>query len=185
MRAILFLMCLCGIFTWAQASVMSFNKKEGKTQFLATGNPGFLKINGKGEGPEGEVKVEGHKLNGVLKVKVDSLVTGIALRDKHLKETYLKAAEHPYIELHLKDVALPEGAEIGVQDIKAQKAQALLTLNNVTKPVVLEYSIDKSKKITAKFDLKITDFKIDLPTFMKVTVADEVVVNVESKIKTL
>lgn len=166
----------------ANASVISLNQKAGKVTFLATGNPGFLKINGKGEGPEGEINIENNKINGVIKVKIESLKTGISLRDRHMKEKYLHAEKNPYAELKLKDVAVPEGWTLENPVVTDQKTKADLTLNNVTKPVDVIYSIDKNKKLQAKFDLKITDFGIELPTFMKVTVADHVAVNVETKI---
>jgi polyisoprenoid-binding protein YceI len=160
---------------------LALDKSKGKIEFLAVGNPGFLKINGKGAAPKGDLQVEGNKVKGELELDLSSLDTGMSLRNKHMKEKYLEVGKYPKAILIIKDQALPKTFSLGTE-LKDQKLNAELKMHNKSQPVIVTYSIDATGSLNAEFEIKITDYGIDLPSFMGVTVADKVTIKVNSKL---
>lgn len=162
---------------------INFAKDKGKTEFLAVGNPGFMKIKGNGTGPVGQLKIEGNKINGKLILDLSTLDTGMKLRNQHMKEKYLKVSEFPQATLSITDQPIRSGWTSAQPTVPETKLQAKLHMHNQEQPVEVTYSIDDKGQMTAKFEIKISDFKIDIPSFMGVTVADKVSMQVESTIK--
>jgi polyisoprenoid-binding protein YceI len=152
----------------------------GQVVFEATGKPSFLKIKGEGEGPEGEVQMD-KTIKGSFKFKMNSLKTGIGLRDTHMKEKYLQVEKHPMAELKLEEVAkFDPAAENQTSPFKGQ-----ITIHGVEKPVAGNVEIKKlatGYKIKATFETKITDFGIDVPSYSGITVTDVVKVSVDSQL---
>lgn len=167
----------------AAVKKLTLDEALGKTQFLAVGNPGFLKINGKGKGPKASLEIIDNKLNGTFEIDLASLDTGMALRNTHMKEKYLQIDKYPKAILTLKDQTLPEAWSFEKPELKSQKAKGILEIHGQKKPIEVSYNINKGKKIDAEFEMKISDFSIEIPSFMGVTVADKVKVQVESEIK--
>lgn len=157
----------------------TFKDQNGAVEFKAKGWPNLLKINGKGAGFTGEVHVADNKASGVLKMNLDTLKTGISLRDDHMKNKYLNVKEFPTAELEIINVIVPEKLK-GTKPFNGK-----LTLHGVTKNVegVVKFNgLKKDKaKIDAEFDIKISDFNIELPSFKGITVAEDVKVKVSSK----
>lgn len=178
MRALLYLTIFVPSFAF---SSMNLELKNGKTEFLAVGNPGFLKINGKGSGPEGEISVSGGKMNAKIFVDLNSLDTGMSLRNKHMKEKYLKTKEFPKATLEIKDYKVEKWSPSSPK-FSGKKIPATLTIHGQSRPVTLKAKIDDNGQVDSSFEIKISDFKIEIPSFMGVTVADKVTVKVSSKI---
>src|SRR5438309_1643612 len=92
MKFAILLLTLAGQSVFAAPS-FKFSKARGSTGFLAIGNPSAIRIDGKSEGPEGELAVQekdgNFLVSGQLKVSMKNCETGIALRDRHMKEKYL------------------------------------------------------------------------------------------------
>ena len=133
---------------------------EAKTQKLS----GDLAV-----GPDSQ------SVNGALTVDLQSLETGIGLRDKHLKTTYLEVEKGP------------EFAAARLQDIRVERLngktpfRALLTLHGQTREVTGTANIKPDRagyRMDATLPVKVSDFQIPEPTYLGVGVADEVMVRV-------
>jgi polyisoprenoid-binding protein YceI len=179
---LMFLPCI----SFAQTKV-TLDKSEGKTEFIAIGNPGFLKINGHGSGPKGQVTVlskdDKNTLNGVLEIDLNSLDTGMKLRNTHMKEKYLEVETYPSAILRITNQSLVPGWDVTQPVLKKQKLKAELEIHGEKKEIEVNYDISKAMQLSAAFEIKITDFKIPIPSFMGVTVADKVQVKINSKLK--
>lgn len=155
-----------------------FKPDAGKIKFLAIGRPSALKIRGEGEGPSGEVVVDKNKVvNGKLTFNLESLKTGIDMRDQHMKEKYLQTNEHPKAEFILKNIQLAESAELEVPGtLKLHGKEQLVTAK-------IRFQ-EKSDGISmaAKFPVKLGEFGIDIPNYLGIKVAEDVEVEVESLI---
>jgi polyisoprenoid-binding protein YceI len=161
---------------FADASDWNVKKDESTVTFQATGKPGFLKINGDGARPAGVAHIEEGKLSGEFDVVIDEFKTGIDLRDEHMKEKYLKAKDFPKAHLALEKTAVEAKGKTTVP------FKGKLTLKGVEKPVEGELTVDldeASAKGQATFDLKLSDFAIDIPQYLGVTVAEKVAVAVD------
>jgi polyisoprenoid-binding protein YceI len=152
-------------------------KKAGSVEFLATGWPSALRINGKGVGPEGSLSMTGSEVSGSLAVDLGTLTTGIALRDRHMKEQYLEVQRFPRAELALTRLDLkqvPDGSDFGAVTVPFE---GTLSLHGVQKPVSGQAKVSRSaEKVTvnAVFSIQLGDFGIAVPKYLGITVAEKV-----------
>jgi polyisoprenoid-binding protein YceI len=118
---------------------------------------------------------DSQSVKGALSVDLQTLETGIGLRDKHLKSTYLEVEKGP------------EFAQARLQDIRVERLngktpfRALLTLHGQTREVTGTADIKPDRagyRMDASFPVKVSDFQIPEPTYLGVGVADEVMVRV-------
>ncbi len=173
--------------TVTPAKILDLSLSETKVEFLAVGKPSMLKINGKaksGEGAkmEGKLELKGDSIVGTAKFPLDSLTTGISLRDRHMKEKYLETAKFPKAEFALTELKLPEPLVKGDGEAKGVPFKGTLTVHGVAKPVTGTVDIERKgakAEMEFKFGTTIPSHKIELPSFMGVTVAEDVQVTVE------
>lgn len=162
----------------ANASVRPLKIETGSAEFLAVGKPSALKIAGKGGKVSGGLQFDSGKISGELVVGLDDFDTGIKLRNQHMKETYLETAKFPSAKLKLEPVEIPGAASSG--EFKALPFKGELELHGVKQPVAGTVDIslaDTALKARAEFALKITDYKIDIPSYAGIKVADVVTIN--------
>lgn len=169
---------------FAMQEKIDFGKATGSTVFRATGRPSALKINGTGTAPKGTLTWgKDGKVRGELIMDVASFDTGIEMRTRHMKESYLEVAKYPQSKLTLTEVSLPQG-KVG-QNFVAENVpfKGNLTLHGVTKPVIGTARIEqrgKSAIVHAEFPVKISDYAIPVPVFAGITVADDVALTIDA-----
>ena len=158
------------------ADTGSYTIASGTAGFTATGKPGFLHINGEGASVHGTWAIAKDQLTAAeVKIALKELSTGIDLRDSHMKEKYLEVEKYPEAVFRAKDVAL------GIKAPSDLELKGDLTLHGVTKPVTVALSLkDKGKSVEGEgdFEILLSDFGIDIPKYMGVTVAETVKVHV-------
>ncbi len=158
MRRIVLLLLLIALPASASAKLV---QKDGKAAFEATG-PGGLQLNGKAKSLAFEDT--GEKL--VWKIQVADVDTGIGLRNKHMRDKYVKVKEHPEATL-----------EVARADVKFETGehtvQGTFTLKGVSKPVEVKYRLAKAGSgyaVEASFPFDVRDHGIDIPNYLGVTV---------------
>jgi polyisoprenoid-binding protein YceI len=154
---------------------------SGSSEFLAVGKPSFLKIVGKGKGPEGTLSVTDGKATGNFTVDLKSLSTDNTMRDKHMKEKYLQTEQYPTAEFHLNSLKTDKPLDKGDVALKDVPFEGTFKLHGVEKPVngTADVSVEKGTLVgVANFSVKLTDYKIDIPKFAGITVAEDVKVTV-------
>jgi polyisoprenoid-binding protein YceI len=159
------------------------------TGYAALSAPASAQVTFQVAGPAG-MKIEGTTSdfrltedsgNLILVVPLAHLTTGISLRDKHMKDD-LEVAKYPEASLTIARGALklPAGAERAEAD-----APATLTLHGQTKPVSVHYDAKAGGGgFTAhgKIHFSMTDFGINVPSYLGVTVKPETDVNASFKV---
>jgi polyisoprenoid-binding protein YceI len=117
----------------------------------------------------GQLKVEGpSKLTGTafkfnrISVPIQSLETGLSLRDRHMKDNYFEMAKYPHAVLI--DAEGKEGS-----------FQGKLQVHGIQKDIQGTYWI-KSEILEATFKCRLSDFRIKQASYMGVGVEDEVTV---------
>jgi polyisoprenoid-binding protein YceI len=155
-------------------------KTKGLIEFEATGRPSMIKIKGQGEGATSKFLLDGNQLKGVVSFNLDSLKTGIELRDEHMKEKYLKTKKNPTALMKIPSVTLPTGWSLQNAEVKNLAFNAVLKLNGVEKAVKGNFNISGNAPLSsqAEFEIKLSDFQIEIPEYLGVKVADSVKIKV-------
>ncbi|HRO68519.1 MAG TPA: YceI family protein [Pseudobdellovibrionaceae bacterium] len=148
---------------------------QSRAEFEAVGRPSMLKVKGHGARLVGEIQTSEAEIKGKFQVLMDGFTTDIDLRDRHMKEKYLMTKEHPRATLELSPIALPKGWQPGQQLSTVFKGE--LTLKGVKKPVEGTFKTEGANmKTEAAFTAKLSDFGIDVPKYMGITIADTVTI---------
>jgi polyisoprenoid-binding protein YceI len=114
-------------------------------------------------------------MSGALKVQLDTLETGIALRDRHLRDTYLEVGKGPEYA-----VAVLENIRVDSTDGKGT-FKGILTLHGQRSEVVGTSTVQRrgdGVKVEAQFPVRVSSFQIPEPAYLGVGVRDEIQVKV-------
>jgi polyisoprenoid-binding protein YceI len=136
-------------------------------QFNANGEPGALDIEAKTA--DLAVTDDGTTLSFV--VKLDTVSTGIALRDEHMKEKFLHTKEYPDAILAFPKASIVWPTETGTKVTGTLDAQ--FTAHGVAEPVKVKYDVQKTKqgwKVTSSFAYNTNNHKIEVPSYLGITV---------------
>lgn len=164
--------------SWAAVQV-DLSQQKSDVEFFAVGKPSLLKINGTGGKLVGNLELEKNKITGRLKVKLDEFTTGIDLRDRHMKEKYLETAKFSEAWIEVEKIDLPEDFLSVKKVYSAVPFQGKLSLHGVEKPIKGTADVDTTKdapSVSTEFKVLVSDFKIDIPTYLGIKVADEVTI---------
>lgn len=114
-------------------------------------------------------------LDGDLAVDLQTLETGIGLRDDHLRKKYLEVERGPaYAQAHLRNIRVEKLAG-------KTPFRAVLMLHGQTKEVTGTADIKPEGdgyRLNASFPVRVSEFGIPEPTYLGVGVKDEVTVRV-------
>lgn len=161
------------------ASEVRIEPNSGKVEFEAVGRPDMLIINGKGEGVTSNLKLNDSKLSGEVSFNLESLKTGIELRDHDMKEKYLQIKNYPVAKLVFEEFQMPAGWSLKNSKVVLSSFRGKLTLHGVEREITGLYTINPDfLKTTARFEIKLSDFKIQIPVYLGIKVADFVKVSI-------
>jgi polyisoprenoid-binding protein YceI len=145
--------------------------------FQAAG-PAGLKI----EGTTSDLKVAEEGPNVTISVPLANLTTGIALRDRHMRDKYLEVPKYPEGTLTIARSALkfPANGEKAAGD-----ASGMLKLHGQTKAVSVHYDAKAEGgafAVQGRFHINMTDFGINVPIYLGVTVKPDVDVSASFRV---
>jgi polyisoprenoid-binding protein YceI len=152
-----------------------------KVEFDAIGKPAMINIKGTGAKATGSLATAANSVSGEFSIVLKDFTTDMDLRDEHMREKYLEVGKPGFDKAILKIEKHESGPIPTKGSYNPQGLKGLLTLHGVTKEIPLECKLniqDSNAKGTVNFKIKVQDFKIDIPSFAGITMADEVVVNV-------
>lgn len=135
------------------------------------------------EGKTSELEVKDVGNDVTVVVPLGQLSTGIALRDKHMKEEYLETQKYPSAELKVSraDFKPPSSGAAAQSEIKAT-----LRLHGQEKPLVVNYQtkpVQGGYEIAGSFRLSMADYGIAVPVYLGVTVKPDVEIAASFKVK--
>ena len=117
-------------------------------------------------------------------VPLDGLSTGIALRDKHMKEKYLEVPKYPDAELDADRSTIAMPADPGKP--VASAFQATLKLHGQSQPVTVHYkatSRGNAVDVDGSMSLDMTKWGITQPSYMGITIDKNVDVDVKFQVQ--
>ena len=127
----------------------------------------------------GEVAVApqpGGPLGGAISVDLQTLQTGIGLRDRHMRDNYLEVGKGPDFSK-----ATLEGIQIEKLNGKST-FRGTLVLHGERRPVTgsaeVQQQGDGGYRVQAEFPVRVTDFNIAKPTYLGVGVQEEVKIKI-------
>jgi len=143
-----------------------------EVSFHAKGTAGMQLV---GKTSELELKEEGDHL--LIRVPLANLDTGIALRNRHMREKYLEVARFPTADLRVAkaDLAIPSSGE------HAGNAAGQFSLHGVTRPTKVAYRAVRTAHgwhVTGTLHVQMNDHGITIPSYFGVTVQPDVDVQV-------
>ena len=163
------LVAIAALMSPIVAHAMLARTGDAAAHFTATG-PGGLRILGK----TGELQVADSGSTLKVTVPAASLRTGIDLRDRHLREKYLQAAQYPNIQLEAQRSALkqpPAGGSVTAE------ADGTLSMHGKSKTVRFKYTAQHEGgriKVEGALRIDIRDFGIEVPSYLGLKVKPEV-----------
>ena len=157
---------------------VDLSKGTGKVEFHAVGRPSMLKIHGVGGAPQGCFSLKNGKISGNAAFDLESLDTGIALRNRHMKEKYLETSKFRMakfeLDPHQIPARMPSSKEFKMENVDFK---GKLTVHGVTKTVVGKAALTRNQKsvdVQLQFPGRMVDHNIEIPSFAGVTVAKDV-----------
>jgi len=179
-RALLVVLSLGLLLGTPEVASASEFTLQGATQvsFTGKGPAGFKLV-----GTTGKLSLKDDGQSLTFTVPLDSLDTGIELRNRHMKEKYLETARFPQAVLVVKrgELLVPAQGET-----KSGQAKGLLTLHGETREVVLRYRAERAAaqttKVTSQVKVNFKDFGVAVPSYMGITVKPDIDVDVSFEI---
>jgi len=164
------LLFLFVFFLSLQASGQEYLTTNGKVIFLS-------------KAPLNEFEGESNSLNGLVNletnlldffVDLNTLKTGIGLRDSHMRENYLETDQFPFAEFTGKLVQLPTliaGTKTPVKAVGKFKIHGIEREMEVSGYLTLEQN--GKIELNASFEILLADYKIALPKLVFYELAEE------------
>lgn len=152
--------------------------KSGSVVFETYGPSQLITIKGSGNELKTSLKVEDKKISGKIVFALQSLSTGLLARDEIMKNKYLQVQLFPEATLTFSDFTMTAGWTFKTPKVARSSFRAKLSLHGVEKEITGLYSIESDLKVTADFEVKLSDYKIETPEYNGVKVADFVKIRV-------
>lgn len=106
-----------------------------------------------------------------FEVDLNSIDTGIGLRNRHMREDYLHTDKYPFTHFEGKIVE----SKMESKGKYKVKASGKMFIHGVTKNIsvdgTVQYAEDGYRVIT-KFPIKLTDYEIEVPSFMFMKISE-------------
>lgn len=113
---------------------------------------------------------------GEVWIEVESLDTGIGLRNNHMFKNHLEPEKYPRMTFALEGLVDPPPS-LPVGEAKTLTARGKFTCHGVTNPLEPELTVvrdsDGSLVVEAEWTVKLTDYEIPRPQFLFVKLAEE------------
>jgi polyisoprenoid-binding protein YceI len=149
-----------------------------KVSFTGKGPAGFKLV-----GTTEELKLADDGKSFTLTVPLDTLRTGIDLRDRHMREKYLETGKYPHAVLVVPRgaISLPAAGQS-----KEGTARGTLTLHGKSKEVPFTYKVQRTGdtyQVTGALPVNYRDYGISVPSYLGVTVKPDIAVDVAFGVK--
>ncbi len=173
-RHALALMLLAGSLATATTAPAALGRSGAASVSFAAVGPAGLTI----AGTTSDLIVSESGGEVTVRVPLANLDTGIALRNKHMREKYLQVQSYPNADLVVSRAALTLPGSDGET---RGEATGTMRLHGNARPVRFAYRAKRDGggyKVTGSVHLDMNDFGIEVPRYLGVTVKPDVDVNV-------
>lgn len=163
-------------------SVLKASTDDSLVRFELVGRSPMITVSGEGKGATAVLNIIDNKLSGEVVFQLDSLASDLAERDQIMKDEYLETKAYSTAKLVFKNFQMPLGWSLKDPIVKGSSFRAKMYLHGIEKEITGNFSIlDKQLATEAKFDIKLSEFKIKSPEYMGLKIGDIVKVIVKFK----
>lgn len=174
-RLVLFLFFITNL-----SVAQTFLTESGNVNFLSEAS--LSEFNGVSDKLHGLINLSGNVLD--FYVDLNTLDTGIGLRDKHMRDNYLETEKYPFAEFSGKFNAIP-GLAIGSKI--PVTANGKFKIHGVERPIQVKGTLSKNAKgeleLEAGFEVLLSDYKIPVPKLIFYELAENQVVTIKATLK--
>ncbi|UJP64275.1 YceI family protein [Mongoliitalea daihaiensis] len=177
MRFLIILSLLLSIHWSVQAQ--KFKGEKGEIVFISQAP--LSEFEGKSNELNGLVDLENNLLD--FFIDLNTLKTGIGLRDRHMRENYLETKKFPFAEFTGKLKTVPKltnGTPVNVVASGQFKIHGVEKNIEVPGQLTLE---GNELLLKASFKVLLSDYKISIPKVMFYELAEEQIVNLSIRLK--
>jgi polyisoprenoid-binding protein YceI len=170
---------LLGVISPAYAQ--QYLTKNGEVVFLSQAS--LSEFEGKSNSLQGLIDLDKNLLDFYL--DLNTLDTGIGLRDKHMRENYLETEEFPFAEFTGKLSAVQKPEPGKVQQVTAiGKFKLHGVERDITVKGTLSPQANGSLILEAKFSVLLRDYQIEVPKLVFYELAPEQQVSIKATLTT-
>jgi len=115
---------------------------------------------------------------------LNTLDTGIGLRDRHMRENYLETDKYPFAEFTGKMLTVPD---LDSGDWVAVEVEGIFKIHGKEKQIQIPGMLKKEEKglvkLQADFEVLLGDFDIEIPKLVFYELAEKQLVHIEADLK--
>jgi len=161
-------------------NAQAFKTEKGNVEFLSKAS--LSEFTGKSSDLNGLIDLEKNLLD--FFIDLNTIKTGIGLRDRHMRENYLETKKFPFAEF-TGQINSPKELIKG-QSIKVT-AKGKFKIHGVEReievPGTLTLTDGNSLQLDATFKILLSDYQIDIPTIVFYELAEEQIVSIGAILK--
>lgn len=161
-------------------NTQGFKTENGSVEFLSKAS--LNEFTGVSSSLNGLVDLEKNLLD--FFVDLNTVKTGIGLRDRHMRENYLETKKFPFAEFTGKIETLPT---LTKGQSKEVLAKGKFKIHGVEREIEVSGKLtlvsDNELKLEAQFKVLLSDYKIDIPTVVFYELSEEQVVTIQAVLK--
>lgn len=129
---------------------------------------------------------DGQDFNGseiYFEVDLNSVDTGIGLRNRHMRENYLHTDKHPKTTFKGKIIDSKKSGD----GKYAVTAEGDMFIHGVTKKIkvngTISYMADQKIKVESNFKVKLPDYKVEVPSLMAMKINESITLELDFVLK--
>lgn len=157
-----------------------FKTETGTVEFLSKAS--LKEFTGTSSSLNGLVDLDKNLLD--FFIDLNTVNTGIGLRDRHMRDNYLETKKFPFAEFTGKIETVPTMSKGQIREVTAKgKFKIHGVEREITVPGKLTMISDSELKLEAQFKVLLSDYKIDIPTVVFYELSEEQVVTIRANMK--
>lgn len=158
----------------------TYQTEKGRAEFLSKGS--LNEFTGVSDDLNGLLDFEKNSFD--FFIDLNTLKTGIGLRDRHMRENYLETKKYPFAEFTGKingQVKLQKGQS------KLLNASGTFKIHGKEKSIVVPGKItwisDSEIQLEATFKVLLSDYNIDIPSVIFYELSEEQIISIKANLK--
>ncbi|MGY6742391.1 MAG: YceI family protein [Cecembia sp.] len=173
----IFLFCFIFFFLAEKGIAQEYLTERGKVLFISKAP--MSEFTGESSQLQGLIDMDKNLLDFYL--DLNTLKTGIGLRDRHMRENYLETKKFPFAEFTGQIQEIPDLKTGETVEVKAKGRFKIHGIEReIDVPGTIEKKSNKELALKAEFKVLLGDYNIAIPKVMFYELAEEQIVKIDA-----